>query len=247
MTIDADEVARFAAQAEMWWDEAGPFAALHRLNPLRIAFIRDALAAAHGRDPLQPRPLAGLRILDVGCGGGLLCEPLARLGADVTGLDPASESIAVARAHAREAGLEISYRTGEVAALAAEGRSFDGVLAMEVVEHVADRAAFVAACCTCVAPGGVLALATLNRTLKAFALAVVGAEYVLGWLPRGSHDWRKFTRPSELIGEVVGQGLEVETVTGVTYDVLARGWRTGRDLGVNYMLAARRATSSASV
>ncbi len=239
-TIDADEVARFAALAETWWDESGPMAPLHALNPLRIAFIRDALVS----DAAGRRPLDGMRILDVGCGGGLLCEPLARLGAEVTGLDAAAKSIAIARAHAADAGLDITYRCGDVAEF--EGETFDAVLAMEVVEHVADLSVFVAAAAACVAPGGILAMATLNRTLKALALAVVGAEYVLGWLPRGTHDWRKFVRPSELIGLTSSAGLQVERVTGAAYNPLSGSWRLSRDLGVNYMLAARRPTSSAS-
>jgi 2-polyprenyl-6-hydroxyphenyl methylase/3-demethylubiquinone-9 3-methyltransferase len=239
-TIDADEVSRFAALAETWWDESGPMAPLHTLNPLRIAFIRDALVS----DAAGRRPLKGLRILDVGCGGGLLCEPLARLGAEVTGLDAAEQSIAVARAHAAGAGLDISYRHGDVTALA--GETYDAVLAMEVVEHVADLPAFVAAAAARVAPGGILAMATLNRTLKALALAVVGAEYVLGWLPRGTHDWRKFVRPSELIGLASSAGLQVERIAGAAYNPLSGSWRLSRDLGVNYMLAARRSTSSTS-
>jgi 2-polyprenyl-6-hydroxyphenyl methylase/3-demethylubiquinone-9 3-methyltransferase len=239
-TTDVDEIGRFAALAETWWDENGPMAPLHALNPLRIAFIRDALVS----DVSERRPLAGLRILDVGCGGGLLCEPLARLGAEVTGLDAAQKSIDVARAHAAEAGLDIAYRCGDVAEL--HGETFDAVLAMEVVEHVADLPTFVAAAGACVAPGGILAMATLNRTLKALALAVVGAEYVLGWLPRGTHDWRKFVRPSELIGLASNAGLQVERITGAAYNPLSGSWRLSRDLGVNYMLAARRSTSSAS-
>ena len=239
-TIDADEVARFAALAETWWDESGPMAPLHALNPLRIAFIRDALVV----DAAGRQPLAGLRVLDVGCGGGLLCEPLTRLGAEVTGLDAAARSIEVARAHAADAGLDIAYRCGDIADL--EDETFDAVLAMEVVEHVADLPAFVAAAAARVAPGGILAMSTLNRTLKALALAVVGAEYVLRWLPRGTHDWRKFVRPSELIGLASSAGLQVEQVNGVAYNPLSRSWRLSRDLGVNYMLAARRSTSSTS-
>ena len=238
-TLDADEVSRFAALADSWWEESGPMALLHALNPLRIAFIRDALVSEAGR-----RPLDGLRVLDVGCGGGLLCEPLTRLGAEVTGLDAAAQSIVVARAHAADVGLDITYRHGDVTDLACE--TYDAVLAMEVVEHVADLPAFVAAAAGCVAPGGVLALATLNRTLKALALAVVGAEYVLGWLPCGTHDWRKFVRPSELISLALSAGLQIDRVTGVAYNPLSGSWRLSGDLSVNYMLAARRPTSSAA-
>ncbi len=213
-SVDPGEVAKFAALAGEWWDPAGTFAPLHRLNPARLTFIRDRIAAHAGRDPLAERPLAGLRVLDIGCGGGLLCEPMARLGAAVTGIDAAEKNVAVAAEHAAEAGLDIDYRHSTAEALAAEARAaetrsaeigagngagFDLVLNMEVVEHVADVAAFLQASAALVAPGGAMALATLNRTPKSFALAIVGAEYVLRWLPRGTHDWRRFLRPSELV------------------------------------------------
>jgi len=237
-SISPDEIAKFAAMAEQWWDPKGQFRPLHQLNIVRLGFIRDALARHYGRDPLGPKPLHGLQILDVGCGGGLLCEPLTRLGAKLTGIDAAEESIEIARAHGAEAGLKIDYRHASAETLVKEGRRFDGVLAMEVIEHVADIGAFMDACTRLVAPSGAMAVATLNRTPKSFALAIVGAEYVLRWVPRGTHDWRKFLRPSELVPLLERGGLEIEEITGVAYDPLSTSWRLTPDLGVNYMLFA---------
>ncbi len=243
-SVDPDEIAKFAALAGEWWDPAGKFAPLHRLNPARLTFIRDRIAAHAGRDPLAERPLAGLRVLDIGCGGGLLCEPMARLGAAVTGIDAAEKNVAVADEHAAEAGLDIDYRHGTAEALAAEtragnGAGFDLVLNMEVVEHVADVAAFLQASAALVGPGGAMVLATLNRTAKSFALAIVGAEYLLRWLPRGTHDWRRFLRPSELVAYLRAAGLETRELTGVTYNPLTGAWRLApRDLDVNYMVFA---------
>ena len=243
-SVDPDEVARFAALAGEWWDPAGKFAPLHRLNPVRLTFIRDRIAAHNRRDPLAERPLAGLRVLDSGCGGGLLCEPMARLGAAVTGIDAAEENVAVAAEHAAEAGLDIDYRHSTAEALAAEALSgssagFDLVLNMEVVEHVADVAAFLQASAALLAPGGAMALATLNRTPKSFALAIVGAEYLLRWLPRGTHDWRRFLRPSELVAFLRAAGLETRELTGVVYNPLTAAWRLApHDLDVNYMVFA---------
>jgi 2-polyprenyl-6-hydroxyphenyl methylase/3-demethylubiquinone-9 3-methyltransferase len=239
-TVDGEEIERFAALAERWWDAAGPMAPLHKINPLRIAFVRDTLAARLGRETAAPRPLAGLSLLDIGCGGGLLSEPMARLGARVTGIDAAARNLAAARLHAAEMGLDIAYRDRSVEALAGEGARFDAVVAMEVVEHVADLPAFATAACACLAPRGVMFVATLNRTLKAFALAIVGAEYLLGWLPRGTHDWSKFVRPAELFALLMENGVGVDKVAGVAYDPLSGLWRTRRDLGVNYMVAASR-------
>jgi 2-polyprenyl-6-hydroxyphenyl methylase/3-demethylubiquinone-9 3-methyltransferase len=242
-SVDAGEMAKFAAMAEAWWDPRGKFAPLHRLNPTRIAFIRDRAAARFGRDPLRVRPLAGLRLLDVGCGGGLICEPMARLGAEVTGLDPVERNIAVARLHAEQGNLAIDYRAETVEALAAragDGPRFDIVLALEVVEHVADLGAFLRTGAGLLAPEGLLILATLNRTAKAFALAIVGAEYVLGWLPRGTHDWRRFVRPSELAAALRPAGLALSEITGVAYNPLSDSWRLSRDLDVNYMAVAAR-------
>jgi 2-polyprenyl-6-hydroxyphenyl methylase/3-demethylubiquinone-9 3-methyltransferase len=237
-SIDAEEVAKFAAMAEAWWDPQGKFRPLHRLNPVRLAYIRDRAAAHFGRDPLADQPLRGLDVLDIGCGGGLLAEPLARLGARVVGIDAAQENLAVADLHARQSGLEIDYRHVSAEALAAAGETFDLVVNMEVVEHVADLDAFLAACAALVKPGGALATATLNRTPKAFLLAVVGAEYLLGWLPRGTHDWRRFVRPSELAARLRPAGLSVSEIVGVSYNPLADTWRRSSDLGVNYMMFA---------
>jgi 2-polyprenyl-6-hydroxyphenyl methylase/3-demethylubiquinone-9 3-methyltransferase len=239
-TVDADDVARFAQQAERWWDPAGPFAPLHKLNAIRIAFIRDRLASKLGRDPLSGRPLDGLRILDVGCGGGLLCEPMTRLGADVMGIDAAAENIAVAADHAATHGLTIDYRDDPVEAVATRGGQYDVVLNMEIVEHVADLAVFMDATGACVKPGGAMFVTTLNRTAKSFALAIVGAEYVLRWVPRGTHQWSKFVRPAELIGHLRRGGLHVDEVTGLVYSLLRDRWTLGRDLDVNYMLLATK-------
>jgi len=241
-SIDQAEVAKFAALADAWWDPAGKFRPLHRLNPTRIAFIRDRAAARFGRDPSAPKPLSGLAILDIGCGGGLLSEPLARLGGRVTGLDAAERNIAIAKSHAELGGLTIEYIAGSVEDLAASGRQFDVVLAMEVVEHVADPAGFMGATAALVAPGGLLIVATLNRTAKAFALAIVGAEYILGWLPRGSHDWRRFLRPSELAALLRPHGLALGEAVGVVYSPIADKWRLAPgDLDVNYMLKLEKA------
>ena len=239
-TVDADEVARFSALADEWWDPGGSFRPLHKFNPVRLQFIRDRLAAHHGRDPLAPAPLAGLEILDVGCGGGLICEPLCRLGAVVTGIDASDKNIGVARNHAERTGLDIDYRHEAAENLAVEDRSFDAVLSLEVVEHVADVGTFVAACCGLVRPGGIAIFATLNRTAKSFAFAIVGAEYVLRWLPRGTHDWRRFIRPSELARHVRDGGARVSEVTGVGYDIMTDQWRLVRDVSVNYMVVAEK-------
>ena len=238
--VDAAEVARFDALAATWWDEAGPMRVLHRFNPVRLAYIRDAACRRFGRDPDAPFALEGLSIVDVGCGGGLLSEPLARLGAAVTGLDPATRNLAAARAHAEEAGIRVDYRPETIEAVAASGARFDVVLAMEVIEHVPDPKAFLRAAASAVKPGGLLFAATLNRTLRSFALAIVGAEYVLGWLPRGTHDWDKFITPDELRGMLRAGGLVPTDVTGVVYNPLTDGWRASGDTAVNYMVAAEK-------
>lgn len=239
-SIDRDEVARFERIAATWWDEAGPMRVLHRFNPVRLTYIRDALCRHHGRDPLSSAPLDGLRIVDIGCGGGVLSEPLARLGAAVTGLDPAPTNIRVARAHAEEAGVPVDYREETIEAVVAAGERFDAVLAMEVVEHVANRTAFIRTACAAVKPGGLLFAATINRTMRSYALAIVGAEYVLGWLPKGTHDWDKFVTPDELGRDVAAGGLRVTDLTGVVYNPLGDVWRAARDTGVNYMITAER-------
>jgi 2-polyprenyl-6-hydroxyphenyl methylase/3-demethylubiquinone-9 3-methyltransferase len=240
-TVDPAEVERFSRLADEWWDPAGKFAPLHRFNPVRLQFIRDRIAAHAGRDPLQPDPLAGMRILDIGCGGGLVCEPLARMGASVVGVDAAAKNVAAARRHAETMGLAIDYRCATAEALRDAGEQFDAVLTLEVVEHVADVDLFLACAAGLVRPGGSLVLATLNRTAKAFALAVVGAEYVLGWLPRGTHDWRKFVKPSEAARGLRAGGLAVERMTGVIYSPVTGRWRLdAADLDVNYMLFAAK-------
>ncbi|MCJ2045685.1 bifunctional 2-polyprenyl-6-hydroxyphenol methylase/3-demethylubiquinol 3-O-methyltransferase UbiG [Methylobacterium sp. J-078] len=239
-SIDRDEVARFEAIAATWWDEAGPMRVLHRFNPVRLAYIRDTACRHFGRDPHAPFALDGLTVVDIGCGGGVLSEPLARLGARVTGLDPAPTNIKVAQAHADAEGVPVDYRARTIEDVVAGGERFDIVLAMEVVEHVVDMPAFVAQAARAVKPGGLLFAATLNRTLRSFALAIVGAEYVLGWLPKGTHDWDKFVRPDELARAVNDGGLTVTDTTGVVLNPLDGSWRASRDTAVNYMITAQR-------
>jgi 2-polyprenyl-6-hydroxyphenyl methylase/3-demethylubiquinone-9 3-methyltransferase len=239
-SIDRDEVARFDRIAATWWDEAGPMRVLHRFNPVRLAYIRDTVCRHLGRDPLAPSPLDGLTLIDIGCGGGVLAEPLARLGAGVTGLDPAPTNVEVARAHAAQEGVPVEYRAETIESVVERGERFDVVLAMEVVEHVTDMPAFVRAACAAVKPGGLFFAATINRTMRSYALAIVGAEYVLGWLPKGTHSWEKFVTPDELTRAVEGGGLAVADVTGVVYSPLGDRWRAARDTAVNYMIAAAR-------
>lgn len=239
-TADRDEIERFAAQSGDWWNPAGAFAPLHRLNPLRLDYIRSELLAHFSREGRALRPFDGLALLDIGCGGGLVAEPMTRLGFEVTAIDAAAEAIAVARAHAEESGLAIDYRVATAEALAAEGQRFDAVLALEIVEHVADRDRFFAALGALVRPGGTMVGATLNRTLRSFALAIVGAEYVLNWLPRGTHDWQRFVRPSEFALGLRRNGLATTRLAGVFYNVLSGGWSLSGDLSVNYLLTAVR-------
>src|SRR5580692_1715920 len=236
-----EEVRRFGALGEEWWNPAGPMAALHRINPIRIAWMRETILAHFARagSPGEP-PLAGLTLLDVGCGAGLLAEPLSRLGADVVGLDPAEESIAVARAHAETTGARLAYRVGVAEDLVAEGARFDVVSAMEVVEHVADMPAFVAAASALVAPGGLFIGSTLNRTLKSFALAILGAEYVLGWVPKGTHRWEQFVTPIEFAAALTRAGFRESARRGMVWDLARGDWRLSRDDSVNYFIAARR-------
>ena len=240
-SVDPAEIAKFTAMAEAWWDPQGKFRPLHRLNPVRLTYIRDSCTARFKREDKGARPLAGLSLVDIGCGGGLLCEPLTRLGARVTGIDAGARNIAIARSHAAESELAIDYRQATAESLAAAGERFDVVLSMEVVEHVADPAGFLASCAELVAPGGLLIVATLNRTAKSFAFAIVGAEYLLRWLPRGTHDWRRFLRPSEIAGMVRSQGLALGEAMGVVYSPLGDNWRlSAGDLDVNYMLRFER-------
>ena len=235
-TVDSDEIARFSAMAAEWWDPTGKFRPLHKFNPIRLAYIRDTVCARFGRDPLSPRALEGLSVVDIGCGGGLLAEPVARMGADVLGIDAAERNIKTARVHAEETGTPVTYRVTTAETLASESRRFDVVLSMEVIEHVADVDLFLKSCTDLLKPDGILFLATLNRTAKSFALAIVGAEYVLRWLPRGTHDWRKFIRPSELAGALRTHGMEFGNLTGITYNPLTDEFRLNpKDLDVNYM------------
>jgi len=239
-SVDAAEVERFSRHAADWWDTRGPMAALHKFNPVRLAYIRDQAAAHFDRDPKKLDCLKGLRMLDIGCGGGILSEPLARLGAQMVGADPAEENIAAARAHAEEMDVAIDYRATTAEELAAAKERFDVVLAMEVVEHVADVSAFIVTCAAMVKPGGLMIVATLNRTLKSFALAIVGAEYVLRWVPRGTHQWDKFVTPVELETAIEDSGLRVTGERGVIYNPFADRWQLSSDMDVNYMLVAQR-------
>jgi 2-polyprenyl-6-hydroxyphenyl methylase/3-demethylubiquinone-9 3-methyltransferase len=240
-TIDADEVARFSKLSRQWWDARGPMGALHRLNPVRLGYIRDNAAAHFHREAKKLDSLKGLRVLDIGCGGGVLSEPLARLGAGVVGIDPAETNIAAAQHHATQAGVTVDYRSTTAEALAEAGETFDVVLAMEVVEHVADFELFIEVSAALVKPGGLLFVATINRTMKSFALAIVGAEYILRWLPRGTHQWDKFVTPNELEIALARAGLAIIDETGVVYNPLADSWRLARDMDVNYMVTAERA------
>ncbi|MDG5497696.1 bifunctional 2-polyprenyl-6-hydroxyphenol methylase/3-demethylubiquinol 3-O-methyltransferase UbiG [Niveispirillum sp. BGYR6] len=236
-TIDQGEIERFSRIAAEWWDPAGKFKPLHKFNPVRLAYIRDAICAAHGRDPKAARPLDGIRIVDVGCGGGLLSEPLARLGASVTGVDAAEKNVKTAAAHAAETGVTVDYRATTAEALVEAGEQFDVVLAMEIVEHVADVDLFLEAVGKLVKPGGLVFMATLNRTAKGWLLGVVAAEYVLGWLPRGTHDWKKFLRPSELVGGLRRAGVAVRDISGVAYNPISDKFSLSpKDLEVNYLL-----------
>ncbi len=241
-TVDDAEIARFEAVAAEWWDTRGKFRPLHRMNPVRVGYVRDRLCDGFGRDPNGPRPLRDLAVVDVGCGGGLLCEPMARLGAAVTGVDAGAETIAIARLHARQSGLAIDYRQATAERLAAEDRRFDAVLALEVVEHVADRDAFLGALAVLVRPGGMVVLSTLNRTRKSFGLAIVGAEYLLRWVPRGTHDWRRFVRPSELSAGLRRHGVATRDIRGMVFDPLRARWSlSDRNTAVNYLLTGQRA------
>jgi 2-polyprenyl-6-hydroxyphenyl methylase/3-demethylubiquinone-9 3-methyltransferase len=239
-TIDPADVARFSALAAEWWNPTGTFRPLHRFNPVRIQYIRDRVTAHFARPAASDTPLQGLTLLDIGCGGGLLSEPMTRLGARVTGVDASEKNIKTAATHAAEVGLEIDYRATTAEALAATGAQFDVILNMEVIEHVADVPLFLASCCRMLKPGGLMVIATLNRTPKAFALAIVGAEYVLRWLPRGTHDWRKFLRPSEIVALLHTNGLTLGQIDGVSYHPLQDRWALSRDTAVNYLLTATR-------
>lgn len=240
-SIDPAEIAKFEAMAAEWWDPQGKFRPLHLMNPLRLDYITAQITAEFGRDRAAQAPLDGLRLLDIGCGGGLVAEPMARLGAQVTGADAAAGNIAVAQLHAAEQGLGIDYRATSAETLADAGERFDVVLALEIIEHVTDPAAFVATCQRLLKPGGLLILSTLNRSARSFGAAIIGAEWIMRWLPRGTHDWNRFITPDELAGLAQGAGLAVADRRGMVFNPLTFGWRlSDRDLSVNYLLTARR-------
>jgi 2-polyprenyl-6-hydroxyphenyl methylase/3-demethylubiquinone-9 3-methyltransferase len=240
-SVDAAEVAKFEAMAAEWWDPDGKFKPLHMLNPCRLDYIIDQIAAEFARDPKVTRPFTGLRLLDIGCGGGLLSEPMARLGADVLGADAAPRNIPVARLHAEQSGLNIDYRHVTAEALAEAGEAFDVVLNMEVIEHVADPQAYLDTCARLLKPGGLMVCSTLNRNPKSFAMAIVGAEHVMRWLPKGTHDWNKFIRPDELFDMLARAGLDPVDRKGFVFNPLAWSWRlSDRDLSVNYVTASVR-------
>jgi 2-polyprenyl-6-hydroxyphenyl methylase/3-demethylubiquinone-9 3-methyltransferase len=239
-TVDPDEIRRFTAHAQAWWDPEGAFRPLHRLNPTRLAFIRRQLVGHFSRNASSLRPFDGLSLLDIGCGGGLIAEPMARLGFTVTAVDADADAIAVARCHAEATSLAIDYRVGTAEALARTGHRFDVVLALELIEHVANPDAFLEYVGVLVKQGGVFVGATLNRTARSFALAIIGAEYILGWLPRGTHDWRKFMRPSELVLGLRRNRLNAMRLTGLSYHLPRGEWSVSPDLAVNYMVVAVR-------
>lgn len=240
-TIDPAEVAKFEAMAAEWWDPQGKFKPLHMLNPCRLEYICAQIAAEFGRDRRAPRPFAGLRLLDIGCGGGLLSEPMARLGAGVVGADAAPRNIPVAQVHAAQSGLEIDYRHTTAEDLAAAGEQFDVVLNMEVIEHVADPAAYLKACHSLLKPGGLMVTSTINRNPKSYAMAILGAEVVMRWLPRGTHDWSRFITPDELFALLKGAGMDPVDRQGMVFNPLLWRWSLStRDLSVNYVTTALR-------
>ncbi len=235
-TVAPDEVARFAKLAQRWWDPEGPLKPLHKMNPARLAFLKAQLAGHFDRDPESPNPFSGLTLLDVGTGGGLIAEPLARLGFEVTGIDAAAESIAAAQAHAEEAGLSITYRAATTDELLKESKRFDVVLAMEIVEHVPDPGLLLLEAGQLLAPGGAFAGATVSRTTKSYLMGIVGAEVILRWLPIGTHDWNKFLKPSEFTGFLRQAGIAVTNLQGLSYNPLFDRWSPTRDLDVNYLI-----------
>ena len=239
-SVNPDEVARFSALAAEWWNPKGKFGVLHKFNPVRLGYIRDHVCTRFDRDPRAMRPFEGLRFLDIGCGGGLLSEPVARLGADLVSVDPSVENIKTASVHAEEQGLAIDFRASTAEALADAGERFDVMLNMEVVEHVNDMPAYVGRCAQMVKPGGLMFVATINRTRKAWAMAIVGAERILGWLPVGTHTYEMLVRPDELVAALDAGGLAVQDMTGVVYDVLTGQWKPSADTDVNYMLVSGR-------
>lgn len=240
-SIDASEIQRFGKISPQWWDEDGPFKPLHQLNPVRVQYIRDCVVAHFHRDATKSSPLEGLSVLDIGCGGGLVAEPLARLGAAVTGIDAGSGAIDVAIAHAALMDLPIEYASIPPEEMMAQGRTFDVVLALEIVEHVADIPGFLSTCTRLVEPGGALILSTLNRTWKSYAFAIIGAEYVMRWLPKGTHDWNRFLSPAELAAHLRPFGFAFANLKGMSYCPVTRQWRLSEDLDVNYLGYAKKA------
>ncbi|OLP42898.1 bifunctional 2-polyprenyl-6-hydroxyphenol methylase/3-demethylubiquinol 3-O-methyltransferase UbiG [Rhizobium oryziradicis] len=242
-TIDQAEVDRFSAMAAEWWDPTGKFKPLHKINPVRLAYIRDKVSEHYGRDPRAHQPLAGLRVLDIGCGGGLLSEPIARMGAEVLGADASPKNIGIASTHAAQTGVAVDYRAITAEELTANGETFDVVLNMEVVEHVADVDYFISTCASMVRPGGLMLISTINRTLKARALAIGACEYILRWLPRGTHQYEKLVRPEELEKPILGAGMEVSEKVGVFFNPFLNQWNLSSDTDVNYMMLTRRPNS----
>ncbi|MET0408741.1 MAG: bifunctional 2-polyprenyl-6-hydroxyphenol methylase/3-demethylubiquinol 3-O-methyltransferase UbiG [Hyphomicrobium sp.] len=243
-TLDGEEVERFSRLASEWWNPKGKFRPLHQIGPPRLSFIRDSAVERFNRDAMALRPLTGLTAIDIGCGGGLVSEPLTRMGATVTAIDPAEKNIAIAKSHAEGQGLVIDYRAARVEDLVAEGRTFDIVACLEVVEHVPDPAKFMGECAALVAPGGLAVFSTLNRTFKAWALAIIGAEYVLGWLPRGTHQWDRFITPDELAGYAKAARLNDIRFEGITYNPLQDVWSRNPDTDVNYLMSARKSSTA---
>lgn len=238
-TVDDAEIAKFEAMAAEWWDLEGKFKPLHMLNPCRLDYITSQIAAEYGRDLSQPEPFKGLSIFDIGCGGGLLCEPMARLGADVVGVDAAERNIPVAKIHAEQSGLQIDYRHSTAEAVAAAGEQYDVVLNMEVVEHVADPQGFLTACQQLLKPGGLHICSTINRNPKSYLMAIIGAEHVMRWLPKGTHEWDKFITPDELFELLSNAGLTPVDRKGFQFNPVTWSWRiSDKDLSVNYVTAA---------
>lgn len=238
-TVDPAEVAKFEAMAAEWWDPNGKFKPLHMLNPCRLDYITTQIAAEFDRDMAKPLPFKGLRLLDIGCGGGLLSEPMARLGADVVGADAAARNIPVAQVHAAQSGLTIDYRHTTAEAIAASGEKFDVVLNMEVVEHVSDPQAYLTACQELLVPGGLMICSTLNRNAKSYLMAIIGAEHVMRWLPKGTHDWKKFITPDELFDLIRKAGLDPVDRKGMVFNPVSWSWSlSARDLSVNYVTAS---------
>jgi 2-polyprenyl-6-hydroxyphenyl methylase/3-demethylubiquinone-9 3-methyltransferase len=239
-SVDPAEIAKFSAMADEWWSTTGKFAPLHKFNPVRLQFIRETATDHFGRSPKGLRPFEGLTLLDIGCGGGLLSEPMARLGFKVLGADASDKNVSIATVHAAKSGLAVTYRATTAETLADAGQTFDAVLNMEVVEHVADLAGYLNACAKLVKPGGLMFVATLNKTLKSLALAKIGAEYILGWLPRGTHDWSRFIEPPKLRSLLEETGLKPLKTQGVAFDPIGWDWRLSSDVDVNYMIVATR-------